>query len=136
MKILYTDKYVEIIANNEKKCLDIRQKQKIQDENVLEKLYQNILYYNDVTKYNSIIFSVGDVDFSTEYNFFQDTYCVGLERAGIQNLLLVIPDDNRRNIYHQELQDFTDHIGLHVDFFRNTNDAFESSTQQVKKIFA
>ncbi len=134
MKILYTDKYVEIKACKEKKFLDISQRQKIQDIKALDRLSQNIKYYADITKYDSIVFTIDNVVFSDEYNLFKDQYFSDIHRSGINNLLLVIHDDAMRNIYQQELHDFNTNSGLKVEFFKDEQNAQQRIVHQPKEI--
>jgi hypothetical protein len=134
MKILYTNKYVEIKACTEKKFLDIKQKQKIQDERAMDRLSQNIKYFIDITKYNSILFSINETDFSSDYNFFQDEYFTEIYRSGMKNLILIIKDDEKRSTYQHKLQDFSTNSGLHVEFFKDIYSATEWITLQPNEI--
>lgn len=134
MKILYTNKYVEIKACKEKKFLDIKQKKIIQDKKELNHLSENIKLFTDITKYDSIIFSMNDIDFSNDCSFFQNEYFSEIHQSGMKNLLLIIPDDEKRGIFKQELQDFNVNSGLNVEFFKDIYTATEWITHQPKEI--
>ena len=134
MKILYANKYVEIKACKEKKFLDINQRQKIQDMEALNRLSQTIKYYTDVTKYDSIVFTLDNTDISNEFNLFQEQYFSEICQSGIKNLLIVIPDDEKRGYYQQELQGFNTTTGLNIEFFKNEQNAMQWFIHQPKEI--
>jgi len=134
MKILFYNKYVEIKACKEKKFLGINQRQTIQDTEELDKLVHNIQYYADVTKYDSIIFSVNTVDFSKESTLLDTHYLSDIHHSGIKNLLFIVPDDMTRDLYQEEMRDFTENSGLQVEFFKNEQNAIQWITHKPKEI--
>jgi hypothetical protein len=122
------------MASKEKKYLEIRQKQKIKDVDALDRLYEVIKFYTNVTNYESILFSFGDEDFTFDYNIFQEPYLSEFNHIGIKNISLVFHDLEISEIIYRNIQNLNTIIDLNVVFFDNKSSALDWINDKPKEI--
>ena len=127
MQLLYTDSYIDIQREDKQKCLEVVQKQQIDDATVFYDLSEKIIQATRQYHCTSLVIIVNNITYYPDTKYIQEAYLPALGTHGVRYLAVVIDGDEQVKAFHKELdnslREVKQQYGIQLRFFATSTDA-------------